>query len=158
MKKVFSAIMVLTLMLIMSMTAFASEIDQSSVSKTSEATITTSIAPTYTVTIPEDVSVDFNATSTNFGSITLDAAQLDPGYAVQVEMNCGGRLKNLADETKAIPYTVNSADGAFTSAQYDTAGESTDLTIDITQEAWNSAYAGSYSDTVTFTVSYTEVQ
>ena len=80
---------------------------------------------------------------------------IDPGYAVKVELNASGTLKNQADNTKTIAYTVNDTNGdAFTVGTYTTAGDKTDLTIDITQEAWNAAFAGQYSDTVTFTVSY----
>lgn len=147
MKKLTALVLALVLVLSLSVTAFAAEDNRNT-------NITTSIAPTYTVTIPADTDVTFNALSTSFGSVTLTAAQIDPGYAVKVELNASGLLKNGADNTKTIAYAINDANGAFTSAQYTTAGDKTDLTIDITQEAWNAAFAGSYSDTVTFTVSY----
>ena len=147
MKKLTALVLALVLVLSLSVTAFAAEDNRNT-------NITTSIAPTYTVTIPADTNVTFNTLSTSFGSVKLEAAQIDPGYAVKVELNASGLLKNGADNTKTIAYAINDANGAFTSAQYTTAGEQTPLTIDITQEAWNAAFAGSYSDTVTFTVSY----
>ena len=105
--------------------------------------------------IPANTTVAFNATSTPFGSVKLDAAQINPGYAVKVELNASGKLKNQADNNKTIAYTINDKNGkAFTAQQYTAAGQETPLTIDITQAAWNAAFAGSYSDTVTFTVSY----
>lgn len=146
MKKLTALALALVLVLSLSVIAFAAD--------ARDTNITTSIDPTYTVTIPADTNVTFNALSTSFGSVKLTAAQIDPGYAVKVELNAGGTLKNQADATKTIAYTINDADGAFTGAQYTTAGDKTDLTIDITQAAWNAAFAGSYSDTVTFTVSY----
>ena len=73
---------------------------------------------------------------------------------MQVALDASGTLKNQADTTKTIAYTIKAGEDAFTSARYTTAGQETPLTIDITQEAWNTAFAGSYSDTVTFTVSY----
>lgn len=154
MKKFTAILLALILTLSISVTAFAAEINQDSEPKTTDVTVTTSIDPTYTVTIPADVNVKFNETSTDFGSVKLDAAQIDPGYVVRVALNAGGTLKNAADSSKTIAYAVNDENGAFTSADYDTAGQETPLTIDITQEAWNTAYAGDYSDTVTFTVSY----
>ena len=147
MKKLTALVLVIVLSLSLSVTAFAAD--------NRNTTITTSIDPTYTVTIPANTNVTFNTLSTSFGAVTLTAAQIDPGYAVKVELNASGTLKNQADNTKTIAYTVNDANGdAFTVGTYTTAGDKTDLTIDITQEAWNAAFAGQYSDTVTFTVSY----
>ena len=147
MKKLTALVLVIVLSLSLSVTAFAAD-DRGTA-------ITTSIDPTYTVTIPANTNVTFNTLSTSFGAVTLTAAQIDPGYAVKVELNASGTLKNQADNTKTIAYTVNDANGdAFTVGTYTTAGDKTDLTIDITQEAWNAAFAGQYSDTVTFTVSY----
>ena len=147
MKKLTALVLVIVLSLSLSVTAFAAD--------NRNTTITTSISPTYTVTIPANTNVTFNTLSTSFGAVTLTAAQIDPGYAVKVELNASGTLKNQADATKTIAYTVNDANGdAFTVGTYTTAGDKTDLTIDITQAAWNAAFAGQYSDTVTFTVSY----
>lgn len=146
MKKLTALVLIIVLTLSLSVTVFAAD--------NRDTTITTSIAPTYTVTIPANTNVTFNTLSTSFGSVKLTAAQIDPGYAVKVELTASGTLKNQADSTKTIAYTIKDANGAFTSAQYTTAGDKTDLTIDITQAAWNAAFAGQYSDTVTFTVSY----
>ena len=84
----------------------------------------------------------------------LESAQIDPGYAVKVELKASGTLKNQVDSSKTIAYTIKDANDAFTDAQYTTAGDKTGRTIDITQDPWNAAFAGDYSDTVTFTVSY----
>ena len=146
MKKLTALVLVIVLSLSLSVTVFAAD--------NRNTTITTSINPTYTVTIPANTNVTFNTLSTSFGAVTLTAAQIDPGYAVKVVLTASGKLKNQADNTKTIAYTIKDASGAFTSAQYTTAGDKTDLTIDITQAAWNAAFAGQYSDTVTFTVSY----
>lgn len=146
MRKLTALVLAIVLTLSLSVTVFAAEDRQT--------TITTSIDPTYTVTIPANTNVKFNALSTSFGSVKLDTAQLDPGYAVQVSLNASGTLKNKADAKKTIAYTINDASGAFTVARYTVAGQETPLTIEITKAAWNAAFAGSYSDTVTFTVSY----
>lgn len=154
MKKLFTAILSVCLIMALSVTAYASKIDQSSGSGSANVTVSTTIEPTYTVTIPANTSVTFNALSTSFGAISLDAAQLDPGYAVKVELSASGALKNSADSSKTIAYVINAGNAAFSEGLYRTAGDKTELTIDITQDAWNAAYAGSYSDTVVFTVSY----
>ena len=146
----------LTVCLAMSWTVLADSnvVDQDSADQTVDAAITTNVQPAYTVTIPEDVAVVFHAASTPFGQVALTKAQLEPGYGVQVALSASGALKNTKDAAKTIPYTVNGEEGVFTSVWYEAAGQSTALTIDISEEAWNAAYAGAYSDTVTFTVSY----
>lgn len=134
----------------------AAENQQNNTPQKSQVTVTTSIEPTYTVTIPANTRVAFNAVSTEFGAVKLDAAQLDPGYAIQVELSASGKLKNAADASKTISYAVNHSNAEFTSAKYTAAGQETPLTIDIAKDEWNRAAAGSYSDTVTFTVSYVD--
>ena len=159
MKKLIASILALSLLAATSTTAFAAEIDQDDDPKTSKAEITTSITPTYVVSIPDNTSVAFNATQTSFGSIEVIKAQIEPDKQIKVSLTADTadgsfNLVNSADETKAIPYTVNGEDGAFSSGVYTKAGDKTDLTINIAQEDWNAAYAGSYSGTVIFTVSY----
>ncbi|MCD7762992.1 MAG: hypothetical protein LUI14_07300 [Lachnospiraceae bacterium] len=154
-KTMLSLILSLALVLSMSTIAFA-DVTQDSDPKTGTTTISTSITPTYTVTIPADTTIAFNATSTSIGNITLSSAQLDPGYAVKVSASAGA-LENAADASKTIPYALNSDGSAFTSAQFTAKGEYAALTVDITEDDWNNAYAGSYSDTITFTVEYISV-
>lgn len=154
MKKIFALAIAAIMALSASATAFAAEITQDSNPKTATATIKTSVAPKYTVSIPADVTVAFNATTTDFGSIEVTSAQIDPDKCIKVALDSNGNLINEADSTKVIPYTVTAGGAAFTSATYDATGDKTDLTINITQEDWNKAYAGEYSDTVTFEVSY----
>ncbi len=154
MKKLLAVALAVVLVMSLSVTAFAAEVNQNSTPNTSDTTITASIAPTYTVTIPADTGIVFQATSTDFGKIELTAAQLDPNYVVKVSASAG-ELKNQADNTKTIPYTLNVKGGAaFTSAEYDADGESTALTLNITQNDWDNAYAGQYKGVITFTVEY----
>ena len=70
MKKLIAFILALSLFAVMSATALATEIDQDDDPQRASATITTSIAPTYTITIPEDVAVEFDNTSTPFGILS----------------------------------------------------------------------------------------
>ena len=149
MKKVFAVILAVALMAAMSVTAFAAN------TTGGDADITTSIAPTYTVTIPADVNVAFNATETAFGTIEVTASQIHPDKCIKVALTTDGELNNAIDNTKVIPYAIKDSEGAaFTSATYLTEGDKTELSIHITADDWNAAYAGEYSDTVTFTVSY----
>lgn len=147
MKKLVSFALMLALSAALSATAFADDDNRS-------VEVKTHIDPTYTVTIPANTTVTFNAEDTSFGKIELTKAQLDPGKKVNVTLSASGTLKNKADTTKTLPYQIQSAGQKFTSAAYTTAGQSTALTIHIAQEDWNKAYAGNYADTVTFTISY----
>ena len=97
------------------------------------------------MTIPADTTVAFNALSTDFGSVELTQARLNPGKQVVVTVDTDGELNNAADDKKVIPYTVTAQYAKFA------------LSIEIGEEDWNKAYAGSYSDTVTFNVSYEDV-
>ena len=149
MKKLFALILSVCLLASMSVTAFAANTTEG------KADITTSIAPTYTVTIPADVNVAFNATETAFGAIEVTASQIHPDKCIKVALATDNELNNAIDNTKVIPYAIKDSEGAeFTSATYLTEGDKTELSIHITASDWNAAYAGDYSDTVTFTVSY----
>ena len=149
MKKLFALILTVAMIASMSVAAFAAN------SAGGDADITTSIAPTYTVTIPADVNVAFNATETAFGTIEVTASQIHPDKCIKVELTSDGKLENSIDATKVIPYAIKDSEGAaFTSATYLTEGDKTELSIHITADDWNAAYAGDYSDTVIFTVSY----
>ena len=149
MKKLFAVILTVALLMSLSVTAFAAN------TTGGDADITTSIAPTYTVTIPADVNVQFNATETAFGAIEVTASQIHPDKQIRVTLTTDGELNNTIDTTKVIPYVIKDASGAgFTTATYLTEGDKTVLSIHITADDWNAAYAGDYTDTVTFTVSY----
>ena len=149
MKKLFALILTVCLLATMSVTAFAAN------TTGGEADISTSIDPTYTVTIPADVNVQFNATETAFGAIEVEASQIHPNKCIKVALATDNELNNAIDNTKVIPYAIKDREGAeFTSATYLTEGDKTELSIHITANDWNAAYAGDYSDTVTFTVSY----
>ena len=151
MKKLFAVILTVALLMSLSVTAFAAN------TTGGDADITTSIAPTYTVTIPADVNVQFNATETAFGAIEVTASQIHPNKCIKVELTSDGKLENSIDATKVIPYAIKDSEGAaFTSATYLTEGDKTELSIHITANDWKTAYAGEYSDTVTFTVSYVD--
>ena len=149
MKKLFAIVLTFALLASLSVTAFAAN------TTGGDADITTSIDPTYTVTIPADVNVAFNATETAFGTVEVTASQIHPDKCIKVALATDKELNNAIDNTKVIPYAIkDSEDAEFTSATYLTEGDKTELSIHITANDWNAAYAGEYSDTVTFTVSY----
>ena len=154
MKKLIGILLVVALFATMAVPALAADTD----TKTTDTNITLSVAPTYTVTIPANTTVTFNATETSFGAIEVTAAQIHPDKWIRVTIAYDGKLENAVESTKVIPYVIKAGDAEFTSATYLTAGDKTDLTINIAQDDWNKAYAGEYSDTVTFTVSYETIE
>lgn len=155
MKKILTLALVGTMLTASGITAFAVDYPGG----TQDTEITTSVAPTFTVTIPADTAVPFNALSTEFGSVTLESARLAPNKAVQVTVTSDYNLNNSVDNTAVIPYSLkagNDTVDADFAAMFLNAGEKVDLTIDITQAAWDAAAAGDYSDTVTFNISYVD--
>lgn len=152
MKKLTAAILALVLTFSLSATAFAEEINQEG---NTNVEITASVAPTYTVTIPTATNVTFNKTSTSFGKVALTAARLEPGASVKVTLTADNTLKNKADGSKTIAYTITDSNGTdFSEKSFTTVGEEVPLTINITQDEWNKAYAGDYEDIVIFKVAY----
>lgn len=137
--------------------------EQTPEARKSEVTISTSVAPTYIVSIPANTNVAFNAAKTDFGAVTLDSARLAPDKAVRVTITSDFDLNNSTDNTAVIPYTLKAAKGtaeetvgAGYAATLQNAGDKVDLTINITQADWDAAAAGNYSDTVTFNIAYVD--
>lgn len=154
MRKIFTLFLALILSLTLCTAVFAETVDQDADLKTATTTITSTITPTYTVTIPMDIEVEFNKQITNFGTVELSKAQIEPLKCVKVTLNASGTLKNADDLNKTIPYAIKSGNTAFSSETYLTAGDKTELAIHIEPSAWDAAFAGTYSDTVTFTIVY----
>ena len=118
-------------------------------------TIKTNIQPTYTVEIPAQTSIPFNATSTPLATkLGLSKAQLDPNHKVTVTATVNA-LKNDADTTKTIPFTLHNENGsAFTSAEFTDTNKKVQLSVHIAQSAWDAAPAGNYTGSVTFQIAY----
>ena len=93
MKKLFAIVLTVALLMSLSVTAFAAN------TTGGDADITTSIAPTYTVTIPANTTVAFNATETAFGTIEVTASQIHPNKCIMVELTSVGKLENSIDAT-----------------------------------------------------------
>lgn len=158
MKKLLTGMLTAALCVSMATTAFAAEINQDSNDKTGSTTLTTSKAATYTVVIPETAEITFDVEENPIGAITYQSGNLEPDAYVTVELTEQTVLANQVDETYTIDYEIKSGDAAFESIVYDedtAAGTKTELTANITKEAWENAKAGDYSATLTFTISYT---
>ena len=127
------------------MTISASAMSSNAAADNRNAVITTTVDPTYIVTIPADLEVELNEVNTDFGAITLESAQLAPKSAVRVTLISDYTLNHVEDDSKIIPYAINEgkADAvgkAFASSDFTDAGQFVDLTVSITQDDWNHAY------------------
>lgn len=153
MKKLLSIILAAGLLASISTTAFASEINQDTTSKTADVKITTNIDPTYVVTIPESTAINFNATSTALGTVKATSMQIEANKKIVV-LASADAFKNTSDASKTIAYKLMNGSAEFSSIDILTTADKADLTVAIDKSAWDSAYAGAYSGVITFTLSY----
>ena len=157
MKKIISLVLASAMLTATGITAFAADYPGGS----QDTKISTSVAPTFTVSIPADTAVGFNETSASFGSVKLETATLLPKKAVKVTITSDGELNNSVDSKSVIPYSLTAGStpvGADYAALFTAAGEKVDLSISITQAAWDAADAGDYSDVVSFTIAYVDTE
>lgn len=170
MKKVASLLLAVVLMLSISVSAYAD----------GTINLTTTVpGASYTLTIPEDVEIKYNATSTDIGTIAVkDATGFAVGKDVHVTVSSPEKLISTTTDTD-IPfrifaiYTYNtSTNEKRTISQFNPIvfrgsnsggvygpyvhANSTDykllsFQISINSSAWGAAKSGQYSSTVTFT-------
>ena len=65
--------------------------------QTRQSTISVSIDPVYTVTIPANTTIERGEQSVKLGSVSLDNARLEPDKNVNVSVSASGKLKNSKD-------------------------------------------------------------
>ena len=152
MKKVFAVILAVALMATMSVTAFAAN------TTGGDADITTSIDPTYTVTIPATVElqkVDTEGVITYENDYTLTA---EAGVRLKkneyIEVTVAGDFEMTTTEGATLEYTITAENAAVATggvvAEFATNKAEQTATIHIA--ANDPDYAGEYTDTVTFTL------
>ena len=153
MKKLLSFTLALVMMLSVSVTAFAGTVDQDSIDKTGDTSITYSVAPAYTVTIPATVELGGTAT------VKVENTMLKKGDEVNVKLTGTSE----ADDTFKVT-TAQGAELTYTVKKSDTVIDVGDTVISCASQVSNQVdllftaptsvqYAGDYSGTVTFTVS-----
>ena len=74
--------------------------------QTRQSTISVSIDPVYTVTIPANTTIERGEQSVKLGSVSLDNARLEPDKNVNVSVSASGKLKNSKDESKTRLWMV----------------------------------------------------
>lgn len=153
MKKILSFTLALVMMLSATVTAFAATVDQDSVDKTGNTSITYNFAPAYTVTIPATVTLGDTAT------VKVENTMLKLGDEVNVKLTGTSEADDSFKVTTAqgaeLTYTVKDGDTVINVGDtvISCASQVND-TADLFFTAPTSVqYAGDYSGTVTFTVS-----
>ena len=148
MKKLFALILTVCLLATMSVTAFAANTTGGSME------VTYSVAPAYTVTIPETVTIGADGTEM---TVSAEDVVVEKGQYVSVTLAADNNFTVKTAEGAELAYTVtangeavaaggeilavNPADGKTGTAS---------ITFDIDESAIK--YAGTYTGTATFTV------
>lgn len=127
-----------------------------------DTTIKAKIDSTYTLTIPLETEIAFNAETTNLASKLKVTGNVLPTQKVDVTAT-SGNFHNSVQDTD-LPYTLKDDKGAFTGASWSAdelraglegKGKEIGLSINIAPSDWNQAKAGDYTGTITFTAAMT---
>lgn len=128
--------------------------------KTTE--ITASVKSEYTLSIPANTDIDFNATSTNLDGTLKVTGNVLPTQTVTVSTQAN-RLYNSVQDT-SLPYKLMNGQSEFQSATWNEnelraeTPKEFQLSIAITEADWNQAEAGDYSGSIVFTATMNDSQ
>ena len=154
MKKLVAWTLAVVLVMSLSTTAFATDYNPVG---DKGMTVTYSVAPTYTVTIPTNVAIDGNATT-----ISAENVVVEKGQYVSVSLAADNDFTVATAEGAELAYTVTAngeavAAGGEILAVNPTNGKTgtATITFDIDESAIK--YAGTYTGTATFTSAVKDV-
>ena len=156
MKKLFALLLAITMMATLSVTAFAADYDTAG---DKGMNVTYSVAPAYTVTIPETVTIGADGTSA-----TVSAADVvvNKGQYVSVTLASDNNFTVTSGEGATLTYTVTkggqpvAADDEILAVDpADSATGTATITFDIDESAIK--YAGTYTGSATFTIAVKDV-
>jgi len=151
MKKLFALILAITMMATLSVTAFATDYDTTG---DKGMTVTYSVNPGYTVTIPETVTIGADGTEK---TVSVEDVVVNKGQYVSVTLAADNNFTVKTAEGAELAYTVT-ANGEAVAAGGEIlavnpadgkAGTAT-ITFDIDETAIQ--YAGTYTGIATFTI------
>ena len=149
MKKLFALLLAITMMATLSVTAFAADYDTAG---DKGMTVTYSVAPAYTVTIPTDVTIDGNSTT-----ISAEDVVVEKGQYVSVTLAADNNFTVTSGESATLTYTVTKGGQPVAAGGEILAVDPTDgktgtatITFDIDETAIQ--YAGTYTGSATFTI------
>ncbi len=129
-----------------------------------DTTIRATIQSTYTLTIPAETTIDFEAVSTNLEGELKVAGNVLPSQEVEVTANAG-TFHNTVQNTD-LPYKLMNGQEEFKTSTWDEdtlraglqegQGKAIPLSIAIEEADWETAEAGEYTGTITFTATLQE--
>ena len=153
MKKLFALILTVCLLATMSVTAFAANTTGGSME------VTYSVAPAYTVTIPETVAIGADGTSA-----TVSAADVvvNKGQYVSVTLAADNNFTVKTTEGATLTYTVTANGEAVAAGDEILAvnpadGKTGTATITFDIDETKIQYAGTYTGSATFTIAVKDV-
>ena len=154
MKKLFALILAITMMATLSVTAFAADYDTTG---DKDMTVTYSVNPGYTVTIPTDVTIDGNSTM-----ISAENVVVEKGKYVSVTLADDNDFTVKTAQGAELDYTVtangaNVAAGGEILAVNPTDGKTGSATITFDIDESDIKYAGTYTGFATFTIAVKDV-
>ena len=152
MKKLFALILTVAMLATMSVTAFAANTTGGSME------VTYSVAPAYTVTIPETVTIGANGTS---ATVSAEDVVVNKGQYVSVTLAADNNFTVKTTEGATLTYTVTANGEAVAAGDEILAvnpasadNGSTEITFAINDEI---QYAGTYTGSATFTIAVKDV-
>ena len=151
MRKLFALILAIALMATLSVTAFAADYDTAG---EKGMNITYTVAPTYTVTIPEDVTIDTAGTEK---VVSADGVVVNKGQYVSVSLDEDNDFTVRTAQGAELTYTVTAngeevAAGGEILAVNPKDGKTGTATITFDIDESNIQYAGTYTGSATFTI------
>ena len=154
MKKLFALTLAVAMLATMSVTAFAADYDTAG---DKGMTVTYSVAPTYTVTIPTNVTIDGDATT-----ISAEDVVVEKGKYVSVTLAEDNDFTVTTAEGAKLTYTVTAGGEELSAgdeilAVNPTEGKTGSATVTFDIDEADIQYAGIYTGTATFTVAVKDV-
>ena len=157
MKKLFALLLAITMMATLSVTAFAADYDTAG---DKGMNVTYSVAPAYTVTIPETVTIGADGTEK---TVSAEGVVVKKGQYVSVTLAADNNFTVKTTEGAELTYTVTANGEAVAAGGEILAVNPADgktgtatITFDIDESAIQ--YAGTYTGTATFTIAVKDVQ
>ena len=149
MKKLFAIILTVAMLATLSVTALA---DDYTTEGDKGMTITYSVAPTYTVTIPSDVTINGSSTT-----ISADDVVVEKGKYVSVSLDADNDFTVTTAQGATLTYTVTANSTAISAGDEILAVNPKDadngsVTVVFAIDESAIQYAGTYTGTATFTI------
>ena len=156
MKKLFALLLAITMMATLSVTAFAADYDTTG---DKGMTVTYSVAPAYTVTIPETVTIGADGTEK---TVSAEGVVVEKGQYVSVTLAADNNFTVTSGEGATLTYTVTKggqpvAAGDEILAVNPADGKTGSATVTFAIDESDIKYAGTYTGYATFTIAVKDV-